>query len=174
MLRFTLAKECIIEMLDKFAKAGKVLFENGTIWVVNMRRHHPSNSPKVTARINADMVLVPDCDLKRKCMQSLNMIPIPYPYPTDTESLKDKIRKDEDNIFSLYEKSIGAVPSTLVDELLLYEKEFPYEWIVEAFKITVENNKRAWSYTRAILKRWKTDGFQKDNRSNYKDDGYTE
>jgi DnaD/phage-associated family protein len=170
-----LAKKCILEMLNKFSDAGKVYFENGLVWVVNMRRHHPSNSPKVTARINADMVLIPNCDLKRKCMQSLDMLSIPYPYATDTESLKDedKIRKEEDNnsealerpnIFLLYENNFGSIQGSLVDELKCAETLYPGEWIAEAFRIAAEHNARRWSYVKAILERWMAEGYKTDNR----------
>jgi DNA replication protein len=62
------------------------------------------------------------------------------------------------DIFDLYEKNVGLLTPMLVEELKEAEKEYPPEWIVDAFKIAVENNKRSWSYTRKILERWKAEG----------------
>jgi DNA replication protein len=43
------------------------------------------------------------------------------------------------------------------------ERNYPPDWIQEAFEIAVSNNKRALRYIQAVLKRWETDG---------KDEGY--
>lgn len=90
-------KERIIEMLDKFEKEKKVFYRDGVVWVVNMRKHHPSDSPKVNARIKYDMLSIPDCELKTRCLQSLNIISIPYQKPIDTESLKDEDVDEEED-----------------------------------------------------------------------------
>ncbi len=62
------------------------------------------------------------------------------------------------NIFVLYEQNIGLLTPMIAEELKDAEKEYPSEWIEEAFKIAVENNVRKWSYLRAILERWRTEG----------------
>jgi DNA replication protein DnaD len=46
----------------------------------------------------------------------------------------------------------------MAEELREAEKEYPADWIADAFKIAVENNKRSWSYVRKILTRWQTEG----------------
>ncbi len=61
-------------------------------------------------------------------------------------------------IFRLYEENIGLVPPLLAEELAQTEKEYPPEWIEEAFRIAVTYNKRSWGYIRAILRRWKEEG----------------
>ncbi|MBI3537747.1 MAG: DnaD domain protein [Chloroflexi bacterium] len=62
------------------------------------------------------------------------------------------------NIFSLYEQNIGMLTPMLAEELKDAEKEYRAEWIADAFKIAVENNKRSWAYVRKILQRWQTEG----------------
>lgn len=62
------------------------------------------------------------------------------------------------NIFALYEQNIGLLTPMLAEELKDAEQNYPTEWIAEAIKIAVEQNKRKWSYARKILERWKTEG----------------
>ena len=46
----------------------------------------------------------------------------------------------------------------IADELRQAEKEYPAEWIEDAFREAVSLNKRSWKYIRAILERWRVDG----------------
>ncbi len=62
------------------------------------------------------------------------------------------------NIFVLYESNIGLITPLLADELKDAEAHYPEDWIEDAFRAAVENNKRSWSYIRAILERWQTEG----------------
>lgn len=72
------------------------------------------------------------------------------------------------NIFALYEQNFGALTPHLADELREAEKDYPPEWIREAFEISVGNNKRFWAYAYGILKRWKEAG-QMTRRENTDD-----
>lgn len=62
------------------------------------------------------------------------------------------------NIFVLYEQNIGPLTPLLAESLADAERSYPYEWLLEAIRAAVENNKRSWRYIEAILKRWETDG----------------
>jgi DnaD/phage-associated family protein len=62
------------------------------------------------------------------------------------------------NIFALYEQNVGLLPPLLAEELREAEERYPAEWIEEAFRLAVQQNKRRWSYIHAILKRWESDG----------------
>lgn len=62
------------------------------------------------------------------------------------------------NLFALYEQNIGPLTPLLADALAEAERSYPYEWLLEAIRAAVENNKRSWRYVAAILKRWETDG----------------
>jgi DnaD/phage-associated family protein len=64
------------------------------------------------------------------------------------------------NIFVLYEQNIGLLSPLIADELKEAADHFPAEWIEAAFREAVQYNKRKWSYIRAILRRWETEGRQ--------------
>ena len=69
------------------------------------------------------------------------------------------------NIFSLYEQNIGILTPLISEKLKDAEEDYPAEWIPEAFKEALNNNARNWGYIKAILDRWKVDGFRADKRS---------
>jgi DNA replication protein len=63
------------------------------------------------------------------------------------------------NIYNLYEQNIGLIRSPiLAEELEAAEEAYPPAWIVEAFRIAVNNNARRWSYVQGILERWAREG----------------
>lgn len=69
-----------------------------------------------------------------------------------------------DSLFSVYENNIGPITTVTADLLTDAEKTYPLQWILDAIKLAVENNKRNWRYCEAILKRWQADG--KDDGKN--------
>ncbi|MEO7000833.1 MAG: DnaD domain protein [Ktedonobacterales bacterium] len=68
------------------------------------------------------------------------------------------IEVERPNIFTLYEQNIGLLLPLVAEELREAEQEYPREWVEEAFREAVQQNKRKWSYIRAILRRWASDG----------------
>ena len=62
------------------------------------------------------------------------------------------------NIFKLYENTVGMLTPMMADELRQAEKDYPAEWLPEAFLKAEKANVRKWTYIRAILENWKTDG----------------
>jgi DnaD/phage-associated family protein len=62
------------------------------------------------------------------------------------------------NIFVLYEQNIGLLQPLIADELRQAERDYPGDWIEEAFRRAAQANVRRWSYVRAILERWSTEG----------------
>jgi DNA replication protein len=68
------------------------------------------------------------------------------------------IEIERPNIFMLYEQNIGVLPPLLAEELREAERTYLYDWIEEAFRLATAQNKRRWSYIRAILERWQSDG----------------
>jgi DnaD/phage-associated family protein len=71
-----------------------------------------------------------------------------------------QIEVERPNIFVLYEQNIGLLSPLLAEELKDTADHFPMEWIEAAFREAVLHNKRKWSYIRAILRRWETEGRQ--------------
>jgi DnaD/phage-associated family protein len=61
-------------------------------------------------------------------------------------------------IFVLYEQNIGILTPMMAEELRDAERHFPADWIADAFREAVANNKRNWKYVRAILERWRVQG----------------
>jgi len=68
------------------------------------------------------------------------------------------------NVFTLYEQNIGLLTPLIADELREAERDYPADWIEEAFREAVSLNKRSWKYIRAILERWRTEGKGKRAR----------
>jgi DnaD/phage-associated family protein len=62
------------------------------------------------------------------------------------------------NIFSLYEENIGIIGHIMAEELKEAETSYPQEWVEEAYREAVVQNKRSWRYIEAILKGWMTEG----------------
>lgn len=71
-----------------------------------------------------------------------------------------QVQIERPNIFVLYEQNIGLLSPLLADELKDAADQYPAEWIEAAFREAVQHNKRKWSYIRAILRRWETEGRQ--------------
>jgi DnaD/phage-associated family protein len=69
-----------------------------------------------------------------------------------------QVQIERPNIFVLYEQNIGLLSPLLADELKDAADHYPVEWIEAAFREAVQHNKRKWSYIRAILRRWETEG----------------
>ncbi|MFN7210167.1 MAG: DnaD domain-containing protein [Aggregatilineales bacterium] len=69
-----------------------------------------------------------------------------------------RLLPERPNIFALYEENIGAITPLIAETLADAERTYPYEWLVEAIRAAVENNRRAWRYVEAILKRWAVEG----------------
>jgi DNA replication protein len=62
------------------------------------------------------------------------------------------------NIFNLYEQNIGMLSPLVAEDLKSAEREYPPDWIEDAFRIAVANSVRRWAYVRSILERWAREG----------------
>ena len=83
------------------------------------------------------------------------------------------------NIFAMYEENVGMLSPILAEELKEAEELYPWQWVSDAFKIAVAENKRSWRYIASILRRWAAEGRdhgkpgrhpEKDNRKKYLED----
>ncbi len=75
-----------------------------------------------------------------------------------------ELSMERPNIFRLYEENIGPLTPMISDLLRDAEKSYPAAWIEEAVQIAVENNIRRWRYIEAILRSWKEEGRDEQNR----------
>jgi DNA replication protein len=66
--------------------------------------------------------------------------------------------REPPNIFRLYEENIGALTPMIADSLTEAEQSYPLDWIEDAIRLSVQNNKRSWRYALAILERWRQEG----------------
>ena len=64
------------------------------------------------------------------------------------------------NIIGEYEKNIGSLSKIVAEELMSYAEDMSEELINEAIHIASRNNKRSWSYVKAILDRWTRNGYK--------------
>ena len=71
-----------------------------------------------------------------------------------------QVQVERPNIFVLYEQNIGLLSPMIAEELKDAAEQYPTEWIEAAFREAVQQNKRKWSYIRAILRHWETEGRQ--------------
>ncbi|MBN1305724.1 MAG: DnaD domain protein [Anaerolineales bacterium] len=91
----------------------------------------------------------------------------------DPDATKDASLPPQEhpNVFALYEANIGPLTPMMAESLRDAEQEYPEEWIREAIGLAVQNNKRSWRYTEAILIRWKEEGHgKKQDRRDSKED----
>jgi DNA replication protein len=72
--------------------------------------------------------------------------------------------QERPNIFRLYEENIGPLTPMIADTLRDAEREYPTDWIEDALRIAVKNNVRRWVYVEAILRSWKEEGRDEQNR----------
>lgn len=68
------------------------------------------------------------------------------------------IERPRPTIFELYEQNIGLLQPLLAEELQEAERDYPADWIEDAFRIAAENNARSWRYVKSVLQRWATEG----------------
>ncbi|MBN1366734.1 MAG: DnaD domain protein [Dehalococcoidales bacterium] len=76
----------------------------------------------------------------------------------ETRTAPANLPEEQPDVFRLYEDNIGMLTPIVADELREAEKLYPADWIRDAFKEAVVNNKRNWRYIARILERWTTEG----------------
>ncbi len=81
--------------------------------------------------------------LPEAVVQPIEPIPLPQERPT---------------IFSLYEQNVGLLQPIIAEELREATRDFPDDWIEDAFRLAAERNVRNWRYIRSILERWAREG----------------
>ncbi|RME86092.1 MAG: DnaD domain protein [Caldilineae bacterium] len=62
------------------------------------------------------------------------------------------------NIFRLYEQYVGVITASISEELRQAERDFPEDWLRDAFQLAVAKGKPHWPYIRAILNNWAKNG----------------
>lgn len=78
--------------------------------------------------------------------------------PSGEAQMPIELGLERPNIFRLYEQNIGPLTPMLADMLREAAELYPPDWIEDAIRISVENNRRNWRYAEAILRRWQEKG----------------
>jgi len=83
---------------------------------------------------------------------------------SSSSSLEDnqvnKLSDEMAEIATIYEAEIGKITSFVAQELNDALQNYPADWIKDAIKEAVKQNKRKWSYVKGVLKNWKESGRQ--------------
>jgi DnaD/phage-associated family protein len=74
------------------------------------------------------------------------------------EGARVAVELERPSIFALYEQNIGLLVPLVAEQLIDAADSYPPDWIEDAFREAIEQNKRSWSYIRAILRRWEIEG----------------
>jgi len=75
------------------------------------------------------------------------------------QELPSRFPKQKINsLFEIYEANIGLIYPLAAEKLQEIESEYPHGWIVEAFSLAVNYNRRNLAYIEAILRRWSDEG----------------
>lgn len=61
-----LDKKRIEEILNRFEREGKVHYQDGIVWIVNMKKYHSNAGEKVRRSIEIIVEGIPDCEVKQK------------------------------------------------------------------------------------------------------------
>ena len=76
----------------------------------------------------------------------------------DIDDVVVGLEKERPNIFLLYEQNIGMVTPMLAEKLRQAERDYPENWIRDAFSLSIERNIRNWAYISRILQDWAKHG----------------
>ena len=76
----------------------------------------------------------------------------------DIDDVVVGLEKERPSIFLLYEQNIGMVTPMAAEKLRQIERDYPEDWIYDAFSLAVERNARNLSYIQRILRNWAKDG----------------
>jgi len=200
--------ETVQELIDTFVNYKKIIYseETNEMMLLNWIKYNGSSSPKILARVKAELREVKNKELVKKyidisqrygydilsTLSTDDSLYIEYQYSMDTKSQKEKEKekekerekekeenscssnstypKDENLILIVREfeaNGFGTINANVKEMLLALLDEYSKEWILEAFKIAVKNNKRTLGYVEGILQNWKTQGGMKtENKKN--------
>jgi len=71
--------------------------------------------------------------------------------------------QERPNIYTVYEREIGALTPMIAAALELAETDYQPGWVEKAIMEAVTHNARNWKYCETILKRWKAQGYASNN-----------
>lgn len=87
-----LDRQLIKDTLQKFADDKKVLYQDGVVWVVNMGRYHKNGSPHTMKKVESELDLIPECEVKIRYREYNNM-PV-YGIDTVSDTFQKNLEKN--------------------------------------------------------------------------------
>jgi DNA replication protein len=164
------AEERILQGLEHAVARGTILrihlklvsVETASTEIIGWYFFNTARSRKVVAELQGgEMVPVRMLDVKGEQVEQENEVPVSVGRQMPSRGYENAhVMVERPNIFVLYEQNIGLLSPLIADELKDAADQYPAEWIEAAFREAVQHNKRKWSYIRAILRRWETEGRQ--------------
>lgn len=171
--------ERISDLLDLFARSNKAHFADGVMWVVKMREHQETISPKLQAKIKKDISLIPKASTvygmyARK--YGIDTVSIPIPtiqtrdrHDTETETQRAEDVNPEKDLPTLapsssvesglslavkaYESHIGIISYSVGSELKDLSATYPPAWLPKAIELA-KGKRSPMPYIRSCLRNW--------------------
>lgn len=176
-----LSLDRVSEILDALSSAKKVFYENGIVWVVNLKKYNDSgDSIKIQERVRKDLLAISDCNIKKMYCKH-HQIPYPeikIPHPSETEEKRREEKKGDEietpplkNNYLLFTQEIGLLTPSIADFIDLSEKELTEEWVHDAILEASSHNARTVAYIKKILDTWKKNGRKSTNPQREKPSG---
>ncbi len=75
------------------------------------------------------------------------------------------LARDRPNIYLLYEQNIGMITPMISEKLRQAERDYPEDWIGDAFNEAITNDKRNWAYISRVLQSWAEHGKERSNQT---------
>ncbi len=104
-----LTMDFIKKTLEKFQKSDKVHFQDGILWIKNLRKYNQGGAT-VQTRVEKDILSIPHCELRKQYI-AYYYPNIPYPYPID--SLFYEMKCNESKCNELKGNEEGGKPPRL-------------------------------------------------------------
>lgn len=163
------------DALAIFQQAGKIVMQDGYIWIVNLTKYNTYNAPTVKTKMKRELDEIPNNALKARYQQHY----IGYGYPIDSLSIasaeihhnitehniteQNKAETEEAAaaagvVFTTWQNEIGLLTKMTSEQVGELIDTYPQQWILDAIQEAVKNNARKFNYIAAILKSWKTNG----------------
>lgn len=126
--------------------------------------HRANGSPTTHYRVNLDVVtasILQICNIEFTQLSNPSDTNVNSLTEITTEIKSTTTRENpQKNVYAIYEENIGLLTPFIAEELDDLEKEYTELWVIEAIREAVKSNARNLKYVRAILKRWKSQGFK--------------
>ncbi|WP_433772646.1 DnaD domain-containing protein [Bacillus wiedmannii] len=168
--------ETVEKLLNRFVEYGKILYDTETkeLYMINWLRYNPILNTNIEKCVLRELKAVKSKAFihmfLRKCLEEGWKIPLllqHFGMPTEevNSSSEAVIEEEEDvetveettphsEVYKFYEQNISSLSPYIVKELKGWMKRVSGDTVLEALKVSFENNKRTFAYVKGILRNW--------------------